>query len=143
MMSKAYEGEWVLSSIIADRASTCGDDIAVITDAESLTYGELGDQSARIAAALRELGVAPDDRIATMLDSNPRHLAAWFASAWAGAIEVPINTEYKGTFLEHVLTESGAKVLVCEERFVERLLSITAPDLEHVVIVGSPDVEAP
>jgi crotonobetaine/carnitine-CoA ligase len=141
MTEMAYSGDWVLSSIVSDRAERGGDRIAVMAQDESLTYGQLGDQASRIAAALQALEVRPGDRVATMLDANPRHIAAWFGCGWAGAIEVPVNTDYKGAFLEHVLAESGAKVLVCEDRFLPRLAPISAPDLKHVIVAGSTDVE--
>lgn len=133
-----YGGEWVVSSLIRDRAERLADKLAVQADGASLTYGELGLLAARVAAAYRALGVAPGARIATMLDPSIDYLGAWFGSAWVGAIEVPINTDYKGAFLEHVLRESGAEVLVIHGRWLSRLDGLDVPELRHVVVVGEP-----
>lgn len=64
------------------------------------------------------------------------HVVAWFAIAWAGGIEVPINTDFKGTYLEHVIRESGAATVVMDARWVDRLDACDLPDLRHVVAFG-------
>jgi crotonobetaine/carnitine-CoA ligase len=143
-MGAAYEGEWVMSSIVDDRAERLGDRLAVVgTDGRSVTYGELRDRTQRIARLLLELGVEPGDRVATMLDPTSTHVEAAFGCAWAGAVEVPVNTDYKGLYLEHVLRQTETKVIVLEDRFVERLGRIELPDLRHVVVVGDAPAPAP
>ncbi len=143
-MTSMYDGEWVLSSFLDDRAEKLGDKVALVSHAGDLSYGALRDRAQRIGAGLIDLGVAPGDRVATMLDPTIDHVAGWFGTAWAGGVEVPVNTDYKGTFLEHILKESGASVLVVEDRWVERLASLDLPDLRHVVVVGSePSSSAP
>ena len=132
----AYDGEWVVSSLIADRAHRFPDDLAVSSRDRSLTYGQLCEQVQRVASGLRRLGVRPGDRVATMLEPSLEYLAAWFGVAWAGAVDVPVNTEFKGTFLEHVLRESGAVLLVTDRRWIDRLDGLDLPDLRHLVLVG-------
>ena len=79
------------------------------------------------------------DRVATMMGNSTAYTAAWHGAAWAGAIDVPVNTELKSTFLEHVLRDAGASVMVLEGRFVERLQGLDLPDLRHVVLVDAPE----
>ena len=142
-MSASYDGEWVLSSIVDDRAERLGDRLAVVgTDGASVTYGELRDRAQRAAALLGQLAIAPGDRVATMLDPTVDYLAAALGCAWSGSVEVPVNTDYKGLYLEQVLRETGASVLVVRDRFVERLAPLELPDLRHLVVVGDADVEA-
>lgn len=139
---RRYEGPWVVSALIADRARRFGDDIAVsFADSTTATYRDLADRSAVVAGMFADLGVRPDDRVATMLDPGPTYLETWFGSAWCGAIEVPINTDFKGSFLEHILRESGASVLVVDARWVERLARLELPELRHVVLVGDAPAE--
>ena len=47
--------------------------------------------------------------VATMLPSTTDYLAAWHGIVWRNCIDVPINTEYKGLFLEHVLRDSDGR----------------------------------
>src|SRR3981081_3758013 len=111
-MGAAYDGEWGISAIVDDRAERLGDRQAVVgTDGRMVTYGELRDRTQRIARLLLELGVEPGDRVATMLDPPSPPVEAAFGSAWAGAVEVPVNTDYKGLYLEHVLRQTGAKAV--------------------------------
>ena len=63
----------------------------------------------RVAGALVGLGIAPGDRVATMLPPSLDYLAAWFGVVWAGAVDVPVNIDFKGEFLRHVVGGSGAK----------------------------------
>ncbi len=135
--SRRYEGRWVVADLLADRADRFGDDTAVCeADGVPVSYGRLAEGAATVAGALRSLGVEPGDRVATMLDPSVTYLETWFGSAWSGAIEVPVNTDFKGVFLEHVLRESGASVLVLDGRWVGRLVGLDVPDLRHVVVVG-------
>jgi crotonobetaine/carnitine-CoA ligase len=135
----AYKGEWVLSSIIADRAQRFPDEVAVSTLDREVSYAELCDSAQRVATALQSLGVAPGDRVATMLDPSLDYLAAWFGTAWAGAVDVPVNTEFKGEFLQHVVRESQATVLAIDRRWLPRLDGLDLPDLAHVLLVGDGD----
>jgi len=50
------------------------------------TWGELRDQTARLGAALRELGVGPGDRVCAYLPNVPETVAAFLACASIGAI---------------------------------------------------------
>jgi carnitine-CoA ligase len=131
-----YEGEWALSALLDDRAERLGDKLAVASPDGDVSYGALRDRAARTAAGLADLGIRPGDCVATMLDPCLDHVVAWFAIAWAGGVEVPVNTDLRGAFLEHVLAESGASVLVIAARWVERLRGLALPALKHVVVVG-------
>ncbi len=143
-MSYAYEGEWVVSTILDDRADRFGDRVFVESGDEDVTFGELRDRAQRVAAALVALGVEPGDRVASMLPARTTYLGVWFGIVWAGAVDVPINNEYKGEFLRHVIADSGAEVLVIQDQWVDRLRGLELTDLKHVVVVGGEsEVPAP
>ena len=135
-MARVYNGDWVVSSVIEDRAERFGDEVALTTDRGDLTFGDLRDRAARVGGALTDLGVEPGDRVATMLDPTIDYVAAWFGTTWAGAVDVPINTAFKGDFLRHVLVESEAEVLVIDARWLDRLPNVNAPALRQLVVVG-------
>ncbi|HUA70355.1 MAG TPA: AMP-binding protein [Solirubrobacteraceae bacterium] len=143
MSGSHYSGPWVISGLIADRAERWPERVAAFADDGTLTNAEVVQRAARIARGLRRLGVSPGDRVATMLPSSAAYLSVWHGIVWAGAVDVPVNTELKGTFLVHVLRDSGARVLVTEGRWVERLRGSELPDLEHLVVVGPLTSEAP
>ncbi|HEX3910422.1 MAG TPA: AMP-binding protein [Solirubrobacteraceae bacterium] len=134
-MDTRYDGEWVITALLEDRARRLTDRTGVRSLDGDLSYGELADRAARIASGLRELGVQPGDRVATMLESTIDYLAAWHGTIWAGAIDVPVNTELRGGFLAHILRDSGARVLIVQDRWIGRLAELELPELEHVIAV--------
>ena len=140
-MSRQYTGEWVVSSLLAERAERFGTEIAVASEHGSLTYEDLVARAARMAGGLASLGAVRGDRIATMLPTGNDYLAAWHACIWLGAIEVPVNVEYRGSFLEHILQDSGATILIVHARWLHRLGTIELSDIRHLVVVGEPDDE--
>jgi len=142
-VSRRYTGEWVVSSLLAERAERFADEVAVSSGDGALTYADLVERASRVAGALAALGAGPGDRIATMLPTGNDYLAAWHAVVWLGAIEVPINVEYRGSFLEHILRDSGASVLVVHARWLDRLRTVELTDVRHLVVVGEEQGEAP
>ena len=142
-MSRRYTGEWVVTSLLAERAERFGTEVAVSSEEGTLTYADLVQRAARFAGALAELGTQPGDRVATMLPTGIDYLAAWHATIWLGAIEVPINVEYRGTFLEHILRDSGATVMVVHSRWLPRLQAADLSGIRHLVVVGDAEAEAP
>src|SRR4051812_17497018 len=56
-----------LASIVTDSAARAAEAVAVRLGPLELTYGELDDRSARLAALLRERGLGQGDRIGVML----------------------------------------------------------------------------
>jgi crotonobetaine/carnitine-CoA ligase len=101
----------------------------------------MAEAAARVAGSWRALGVRRGDRVATLLPNGPEQVVTFFAASRLGAVQVPINTAYKGEFLRHVLADSGARVLVVQEDLADRVAQVAGPAtpaLEHVVVVGDP-----
>jgi crotonobetaine/carnitine-CoA ligase len=105
-----------------------------------LTAADVEDAACRVSGSLAELGVGHGDRVATLIENSPEALLAWFATVRGGAISVPINTAYKGSYLRHQLADSGSTVLFVEQDLFDRAEQVAAelPDLRHVVVVGDP-----
>jgi crotonobetaine/carnitine-CoA ligase len=107
------------------------------------TTGQLWSASHRVASALVQWGVAPGDRVAVMMANVPEFLDVWFGIVRCRAIEVPVHSAYRGPLLEHILAESGARILFCDAEFVPRLAGLHTPELERVVVRGPIDAEPP
>jgi crotonobetaine/carnitine-CoA ligase len=107
------------------------------------TAREMDAESTRLAHALTGLGVGHGDRIATLLENRAEQVVSFFAALKLGAVQVPINTGYKGEFLRHQLADSGARVFVVQgdfaSRAVETLGAETTPDVAHCIVVDPPD----
>ncbi len=94
---------WNSPHVLRHRAETHGDRIYldVPSTGESYTYAETLDLAERVARGLLGAGAVPGDRLLIMLPNCSAYILAWLGSSLAGMVEVPINTAYRGTFLEH------------------------------------------
>ena len=60
-------------------------------DIHRTTYRELAARSRRMANALRTLGVAPGERVATLAWNGYRHLELYYAVSGSGAVLHTLN----------------------------------------------------
>ncbi|HWS46104.1 MAG TPA: AMP-binding protein [Acidimicrobiia bacterium] len=107
------------------------------------TAREMDRASNRLAHSLAELGVQRGDRVATLLENRAEQVVSFFGALKLGAVQVPINTAYKGEFLRHQLADSGAKAFVVQGEFASRAVEVVGddgtPDLRHCITVDAPD----
>ncbi len=141
--TRVYDGEWIVSSLLLDRADKFGDGTAVSSKRGDVSWVGLVERAERFGGFLANIGIEPGDRVATLLPSTIDYMAAWHGIVWRNAIDVPINNEYKGMFLEHMLRDSGAKAIVVDARWVDRLNQITLTNIEHVIVWGEPEADVP
>lgn len=112
-------------------------------DSVKLTASEMDRESNHLAHTLSELGVQHGDRVATLLENRAEQVVTFFAALKLGAVQVPINTAYKGEFLRHQLADSGARVFVVQGDFASRAVEVVSDDatpaLTHCITVDPPD----
>ena len=68
-----------------------------------------------LARNLQAKGVGRGTRVALFMEISPEYLFSWFAIAQLGAVEVPINTAYRGELLHYQLDKARATLLVADE----------------------------
>lgn len=85
---------------------------AVLRVGERLSYRALRDRVLSAAAGLAALGVQPADRVALRFRNTPQFIVTWLAVQWVGAIGVPIPAIYRRREIEHIVRDSGARVLM-------------------------------
>ena len=103
------------------------------------SYAELRDLSNRFANALRALGVAPGDRVVSLLGRVPElHIAA--LGTWKlGAIFCPLFSAFGPEPVKTRMEKSGARVLVTTATLYQRKVAASRaalPALEHVILLG-------
>ena len=84
---------------------------------QSLTWGELNSRVNQLAHALLARGIAHGDRVAGLLWNGIPFLEAIFATAKLGAILVPINFRLSEPEVRYILSDSGARLLLCHDSF--------------------------
>jgi crotonobetaine/carnitine-CoA ligase len=110
----------------------------VRTDAGERSFAGARDAAAGYASRLAEAGIRCGDRVAVLSENRLEYVDLWLASAWLGAVLVPINTALRGGQLEHVLRDSGARLLVVEDNLVPVLEFVEKPlpALQRIWVIG-------
>jgi long-chain acyl-CoA synthetase len=110
------------------------DAVAAYDGASSVTFAEFADRVARLAGALRGLGVQPGDRVAVLMLNSLRYFEMYHAAPLAGAIIVPINIRWNPAEIGFGLSDSGARLLVVDDYFarVAPALSASLPALQYL-----------
>ena len=116
--------ERTFPAAFARALATQPDAIAQIDRHGSYTFAQAFARATRIAGGLARLGVGRQEPVALLMDSSLDAVHTWFGISLGGNIEVPVNPAYKGRFLSHVLNDSGAKVLVVDDGYLERVAAV-------------------
>jgi amino acid adenylation domain-containing protein len=135
----------LLHEMILDQVARAPDAVALVYREERLTYREIAGRSARMAARLRAAGVGPEVAVGVCLDRTPALLVSLLGVLRAGGFYVPLDPNYPKDRLEAILDDSGAPVLVTEERCLPLLpetgARIVRADLDEDVPAPSPLLE--
>ncbi|MGI6247685.1 MAG: ATP-dependent acyl-CoA ligase [Pseudochelatococcus sp.] len=123
-------GERTLPVLLARRAAALGERPFVTFADTTLSFAAVERLAATAARTLVEAGIAKGDRVAIMAANRIEFLEVFLGCAWIGAIAVPINTASRGVQLAHILTNSGAKLIVIEHGLL--------PSLQSAIEAGGP-----
>ena len=115
-----------------------GDRLAVICDDQRYTYRELADEIARTAAALRGLGVRPEERVAMAMLDSVQYVAVFLGALRIGAVPVPMNPLLPGRDLAVITAGARATVAVVSEAVAGCIgdLCSGAPEVATVIVAG-------
>jgi amino acid adenylation domain-containing protein len=103
------------------RAASMPDALAVESAAGTITYGELVRRSRRLASALRARGAGAESVVAIALPRSADSIVAALAVLQAGAAYLPLDPRHPAERLAAVLGDSGALLLLAEERLAAAL----------------------
>lgn len=104
-----------------------------------LSYAQLAEQSARLAAVLAARGIAPGDKVAVLTGRSVELYVAAFGCWKAGAVFCPLFSAFGPGPLKSRLELSKAKLLIASEDLYRRKvagLRPVLPDLAHVLLVA-------
>jgi acyl-CoA synthetase (AMP-forming)/AMP-acid ligase II len=128
-------------AMVADAAARHGDGEALVCGEHRMTWREVAESSARLAAGMEALGVVAGDRVALLIGNRIEFVLAWFAAAHLGAIVVPLSTRHHRHEIAYILNHCAARLVIFEAEFAERVPDTReAPAVAWRVGVGaSPD----
>ena len=108
------------------------------------TYREVGEQAARLANALRRIGITGDQRVATFMWNNAEHLTAYLAIPSMGAVMHTLNIRLSPEQIAFIANEAEDQVIIANASVATQLAAVL-PLLETVhtvMVVGDGDVNA-
>jgi fatty-acyl-CoA synthase len=104
------------------------------------TYAETGKRAAKLAHALRSLGVDGDQRVATLMWNNAEHLEAYLAIPSMGAVLHTLNLRLDPETIGYIATHAGDDIVIVDASLVPLLAQVLphAAAIRHVLVTGSP-----
>ena len=105
------------------------------------SYAELGERAARLAGALRGIGVDGDQRVATFMWNNAEHLEAYLAVPSMGAVLHTLNLRLFPDQLVYIADHAEDHVIIVDGSLIP-LLAPVLPRMKtvrHVLVVGEGD----
>ncbi|HEX8274264.1 MAG TPA: non-ribosomal peptide synthase/polyketide synthase [Longimicrobiaceae bacterium] len=117
----AYPRDLCVHDLFAMQAARAPDSVALVHGGERVTYAELDHRSARLADVLRVRGVGPEVRVGVCMARTPELVVSLLAVLRAGGAYVPMDPGYPVERLRHMLSDSGAALLLADAAAAERL----------------------
>lgn len=133
-----------LGALLRHQAGNYPDREFLVAGGQAWTYRAFDQWVDQIAGSLHALGLRKGDKLAIMLPNCAAFMGLWFACARLGLVEVPVNINYRGPLLRHILEHSDARIAVVDAGYVERIAhdAVGFGKLEHL-ICWSRDAAAP
>jgi long-chain acyl-CoA synthetase len=105
------------------------------------TYGETAGRVARLAGALRGMGLEPGDRVAIVAKNSPDYVEILYAVWHAGLAAVPANAKLHGAELGYILEQSGARLCFASDGLDGEIAAHAPQGLERLLVIGGTEYE--
>lgn len=140
----------IIANLVADRAAGQPDlDVLSFENEgvlETRTYRQLWANGQRLAQGLAQAGMKRGDRFALLIQNHPEFVEFMVASAILGTVFVPVDARMRGDKLAYMLSDSGARGVVCAGYSLAGLLEAVSlcPQLEWIASIDPlPDLALP
>ncbi len=102
------------------------------------TYAEIHHRARRLSTALRALGVAPGDRVATLAWNSGRHMEAWYAVMGMGAVCHTLNPRLFADQICYIVNHAEDRIIIADTSFAAILHENRhrMPSVEHIVVLA-------
>src|SRR5881227_2470278 len=107
-------------------------------------FAEVAERAARLAGALRRLGIRPGDRVATFGWNTQEHLEAYLAVPSMGAVLHTLNIRLFPEQLVYVANHAEDRIVLVDDSLVPLLARVRSQlaTVKHIVVVGDGDASA-
>ncbi|MCK1394473.1 class I adenylate-forming enzyme family protein [Bradyrhizobium sp. 1] len=127
-----------IAALLERHAKNRPDQVAYWDAARSVTYAQLADRTASIAANLTDAGLKEGDRLAIYLPNGVDWIEACFGALRAGAIVVPISFDAAEGEVSYRLADADCGVVftTCARRELLGRISLEASISPRVIFAG-------
>ncbi|HEX6292535.1 MAG TPA: amino acid adenylation domain-containing protein, partial [Herpetosiphonaceae bacterium] len=115
----AYPVDQSIATLFEAQAARTPDAVAVVGGDRRLTYAELDARANQLAHHLRMLGVTPEVCVGVCLQRSPELVVGLLGILKAGGAYVPLDPAYPRERLQHMLLDSGARVLLAQQALLD------------------------
>ncbi|MGQ6659117.1 amino acid adenylation domain-containing protein, partial [Serratia sp. IR-2025] len=136
--AEAYPADTCVHELFEQQARQTPQAIALIQDAQRLSYAQLNARANRLAHRLIERGVQPGDRVAVRLARSIELVCAQLAVIKAGAAYVPIDPQLPAARQAWIADDSGACLMLTDAVGDEGIPQLTVEDREAEGHDGNP-----
>jgi amino acid adenylation domain-containing protein len=127
-----------IPSFLRDTASRLPDKVAIVSRERSVTFAQLRDEALATAQCLRELGIAPGDRVGICMEKTVDQVSVILGVMFANAVIVPILPRLKTPNIRHIIENSGMSAMVTD---TERIAEVSEFAELARLVIGHGDVE--
>ncbi len=113
------------------------DAVAIVSEEQAVTYGELSRMAERLAYSFIQNGVASGDIVAICMERSIESVAGMLGIWKAGGAYLPLDSTYPQERLSYMLAEAQVKVLLTQERVREQL-----PPFAGRIVVAEDELQA-
>src|SRR5438445_1805546 len=144
MQSPMHDRRLTIGAIVEHGARVHGDGEVVTAHERGVRrarFAEVAERTARLAGALRRLGIRPGDRVATFGWNTQEHLEAYLAVPSMGAVLHTLNVRLFPEQLVYVTNHAADRIVLVDDSLVPVLARVRAQlaTIEHVVVIGPGD----
>ena len=108
------------------------------TGSRRQTFGATGARAAKLAGALRSLGIDADQRVATLMWNNAEHLEAYLAIPSMGAVLHTLNLRLDPQVIGYIADHAGDDVVIVDPTLAPLLAQVLphAPAIRHIIVTA-------
>jgi amino acid adenylation domain-containing protein len=116
-----YPRDKCIHQLFEEQVARTPDAVAVVFEAQHLTYRELDERADCLAHRLRDLGVGPEILVGICMERSLEMVVALLGILKAGGAYVPIDPDYPAERVAFMITDAGSPVLLTQSHLVARL----------------------
>ncbi|MBB2497100.1 long-chain-fatty-acid--CoA ligase [Aquipseudomonas ullengensis] len=107
------------------------------------TYRQFGERVARLAGALRVMGMGAGERVGILALNSDRYLETLMGVWWGGGVLNPVNTRWSVNEIVYALDDCDTRILLVDDAFMDLLPAIRAQAKRAPVLIYCGDGPTP